>query len=80
MDEVCENCTDVAVFSEGKVVMTGKPKEIFSRSEEMKDLRLDVPVTAKLTEELKLAGIGIDTDFTTDDFVAKVAALYKSVK
>ncbi len=80
MDEVCENCTDVAVFSEGKVVMTGKPKEIFSRSEEMKNLRLDIPVTAKLTEELKLAGIDIDTDFTTDDFVSKVAALYKNTK
>lgn len=80
MDEVAENCTDVAVFSEGKVVMTGKPKEIFSRSEEMKNLRLDVPVTAKLTEEMKLKGIDIDTDFTTDDFVSKVAALYKNTK
>ena len=80
MDEVAENCTDVAVFSEGKVVMTGKPKEIFSRSEDMKNLRLDVPVTAKLTEEMKLKGIDIDTDFTTDDFVSKVAALYKNTK
>lgn len=80
MDEVAENCTDVAVFSEGKVVMTGKPKEIFSRSGEMKNLRLDVPVTAKLTEEMKLKGIDIDTDFTTDNFVSKVAALYKNTK
>ena len=80
MDEVCENCTDVAVFSEGKVVMTGKPKEIFSKYEEMKELRLDVPVTAKLTEDLRLAGVEIDTDFTVDDFVSKVAALYKNAR
>ncbi len=80
MDEVCENCTDIAVFSEGKVVMTGKPKEIFSKYVEMKELRLDVPVTAKLTEDLKLAGVEIDTDFTVDDFVSKVAALYKNAR
>ncbi len=80
MDEVCENCTDIAVFSEGKVVMTGKPKEVFSKYEEIKELRLDVPVTAKLTEEMKLAGVEIDTDFTVDDFVSKVAALYKNAR
>ena len=80
MDEVCENCTDIAVFSEGKVVMTGKPKEVFSKYEEIKELRLDVPVTAKLTEEMKLAGVVIDTDFTVDDFVSKVAALYKNAR
>lgn len=80
MDEVCENCTDIAVFSEGKVVMTGKPKEIFSKYEKMRDLRLDVPITAKLAEDMKLAGIKIDTDFTVDDFVSKVAALYKNIE
>lgn len=80
MDEVCENCTDIAVFSEGKIVMTGKPKEIFSKYEKMRDLRLDVPITAKLAEDMKLAGIKIDTDFTVDDFVSKVAALYKNIE
>ena len=77
MDEVAENCTDVAVFSEGKVVMTGTPREIFSRADELAALRLDVPVTAKLTAALKRAGVDVNSDFTTDDFVSKVAEIYK---
>ena len=77
MDEVAENCTDVAVFSEGKIVMTGTPREVFSRAGELTALRLDVPITAKLTAALKEAGVNIDSDFTTDDFVSKVAEIYK---
>ena len=77
MDEVAENCTDVAVFSEGKIVMTGTPREVFSRADELTALRLDVPITAKLTAALKDVGVSFDSDFTTDDFVSKVAEIYK---
>lgn len=77
MDEVAENCTDVAVFSEGKIVMTGTPREVFSRADELTALRLDVPITAKLTAALKEVGVDVDSDFTTDDFVSKVAEIYK---
>ena len=77
MDEVAENCTDVAVFSEGKIVMTGTPREVFSRADELTALRLDVPITAKLTAALKEVGVSFDSDFTTDDFVSKVAEIYK---
>ena len=78
MDEVAENCTDVAVFSDGKVVMTGTPKEVFSKTDELLRLRLDVPVTGKIANELKKVGVELDTDFTTDDFVEKVAFAYKN--
>ena len=78
MDEVAENCTDVAVFSDGKVVMTGTPKEVFSKTDELLKLRLDVPVTGKIANELKKVGVDLDTDFTTDDFVEKVACAYKN--
>lgn len=78
MDEVAENCTDVAVFSDGKVVMTGTPKEVFSKTDELLKLRLDVPVTGKIANELKKVGVDLDTDFTTDDFVEKVAFAYKN--
>ena len=76
MDEIAENCTRAAVFSAGKVVMEGKPSEIFSRSEELLSLGLDIPVTAKCARILKEKGYAIDTDFTCDDFVEKVLTLY----
>lgn len=80
MDEVCENCTDIAVFSNGEVVYQGKPTEVFKNAEEIKNLRLDVPVTGYLVDELKKIGVEIDCDFTRKDFVEKVANFYKNGK
>ena len=80
MDEVCENCSDVAVFSEGKIVFAGKPSEVFKRSKEMNELRLGVPVTGFLLDELKAVGVEIDSDFTREDFVQKIAKYYKDNK
>ena len=76
MDEIAENCTRAAVFSDGKVVMEGTPAEIFRRSDELIGLGLDIPVTAKCARTLKERGIEIDTDFTCDDFISKVLELY----
>lgn len=78
MDEVCENCTDIAVFSEGGVVFKGKPKEIFAQEEKMRALRLDVPVTGYLAENLRKNGVYITTDFTRKDFVEKIVEVYKN--
>lgn len=80
MDEVCENCTDVAVFSEGQIVFKGKPEEVFKNVEQMNDLRLGVPVTSFLTDKLKKIGVDIDTDFTQKDFIEKIASHYKNNK
>ncbi len=74
MDEIAENCTNVAVFSDGKVKDVLPPAELFKRTEELFSLGLDVPLTAKLTLALKQRGVEIDCDYTMEDFVAKVLA------
>lgn len=74
MDEIAENCTRVAVFSDGKVHCVLPPAELFRRAEELFSLGLDIPLTAKLTRALKERGIGIDCDYTMEDFVEKVLA------
>ena len=78
MDEIAENCTRAAVFSEGKVAMEGTPAEIFSRSEELFALGLDVPLTARCALLLKERGIDVQTNFTCADFADKVLALWKA--
>ena len=78
MDEIAENCTRAAVFSEGRVAMEGTPAEIFARSEELFALGLDVPVTAHCALLLKERGIGIETDYTCRDFADKVLALWRA--
>ena len=74
MDEISENCTRAAVFSEGSVKYVLPPKELFRRTEELTALGLDVPLTAKLCAALRARGIDVDCDFTTEDFADKVLA------
>ena len=76
MDEIAENCTRAAVFSDGRVVMEDTPAEIFKRSDKLISLGLDIPVTAKCARILKERGIEIETDFTSEDFIVKVLAAY----
>ena len=80
MDEVCENCTDLAVFAGGEVVFSGTPAEVFKNVDKMNELRLGVPVTGYLAEELSKVGVSIDTDFTGKDFVKKIVEYYKNNK
>ena len=75
MDEIAENCTRVAVFSDGEVKYVLPPKELFTHSEELLSLGLDVPLTAKICMALKERGISLECDFTTEDFLRKALAL-----
>ena len=58
MDEVIL-ADKVFVMNEGHVVMEGTPREIFSRVEEIKKYRLDVPQVTELAYELRKAGLDI---------------------
>jgi energy-coupling factor transport system ATP-binding protein len=64
MEEVV-HADKVIVMDEGKVVMQGTPKEIFSRVEELKALRLDVPQVTLLAHELKKKGLPLTDGILT---------------
>ena len=49
----------VFVMDQGKIVMQGTPREVFSRVEELRELRLTVPQTTLLAYELCKAGMNI---------------------
>lgn len=72
MNLVAEYCTSAAVFSGGKILATGTPKEIFSDRTLIDESGLDLPLTAFLTEKLKEKGLNVDSDFTVDDFCKNV--------
>ena len=80
MDEISENCTRAAVFADGTVRYVLPPHELFRHAQELTELGLDVPLTAKLTALLQEDGIVVDSDFTTADFCEKVLALWKKRK
>ena len=57
----------VIVMDDGKMVMDGTPREIFSRVEELKALRLDVPQVTELAWELKKGGAKLPDGILTID-------------
>lgn len=64
MDEVIY-ADKVFVMETGHVVMEGTPREIFSRVEEIKKYRLDVPQVTELAYELKKSGLNIPKGILT---------------
>lgn len=64
MEEVV-HADKVIVMDEGKIVMQGTPKEIFSRVDELKSYRLDVPQVTLLAHELKKQGIPLSDGILT---------------
>lgn len=56
---------DVYVMDQGKIVMHGTPREIFSRVEELQEYRLDVPQVTLLAHELEKAGAQIPKGILT---------------
>ncbi len=66
MEEVID-ADRVIVMNHGRVAMTGTPKEIFARVEELRTLRLEVPQVTELAFELSQNGIGMKPAILTED-------------
>lgn len=63
----------VFVMDEGKVVLQGTPKEVFSKVELLKQLRLDVPQVTLLAYELQKSGIPLpDGILTTEELTREL--------
>jgi energy-coupling factor transport system ATP-binding protein len=77
MDEIAENCTRACVLSDGKVVACDTPKALFSNADELLPLGLDVPLTAKICQGLKVRGVEVDCDYTVADFTRAAIALFE---
>ena len=70
MEEVVD-ADYVYVMEAGKIIMDGKPREIFSHVEELKRHRLDVPQMTLLAHELRKAGLPIPQGILTREELVK---------
>lgn len=57
----------IFVMNKGQIVMEGNPKEIFSRVEELKEYKLEVPQITRLAYELKKKGFNLPDGILTED-------------
>ena len=65
MDE-CIDADRLLVMSDGKLVLDGAPKDVFSRVEQMRSIGLDVPATTETLYELRAAGADVPLGALSD--------------
>lgn len=66
MDEAAQ-ADRIVVMDEGKLILEGNPKDVFSQVELMKKIGLDVPQVTELSYELRKEGIDLDSKIINVD-------------
>lgn len=75
MEEII-HADKVFVMDQGRIAMEGTPREIFSRVEKLKELRLDVPQVTLLAYELQKSGIRLpDGILTVEELTSALLAV-----
>ena len=70
----------VIVMDEGKIAMSGTPREVFTQVERVRALGLDVPPMTNLADMLRKDGVGIRPDvLTVEEMVEEVCRLSSSI-
>ena len=75
MEEVVE-ADYVYVMDKGKIIMDGTPREVFSRVDELKAHRLDVPQMTLLADELRKSGLPIPKGILTREELVEAIMKY----
>ena len=77
MDEVV-HADKVYVMDDGKIVLSGTPREVFSQVEYLKQLRLDVPQVTELAYELRQSGVDVPEGILTIKELVESLERFKS--
>ncbi|MGN1276222.1 MAG: energy-coupling factor ABC transporter ATP-binding protein, partial [Floccifex sp.] len=77
MEEVAQS-EHVIVLNSGKIVMEGKPMDVFKQEETLKQMKLDVPFAYRFSKKLKKENI-VDTCVCTLDEVVNQLCQLKSM-
>lgn len=74
IDEVSSSDYVVAL-DQGKVVLTGTPQEVFQQEKKLKEMKLDIPFSLKIADELKKRGVTVDRCITMEGMVNELCRL-----
>ena len=76
MDEIAQNVDRIAVLSDAHVLMSGTPREVFARGDELMSAGLDVPQVTRIAMALRERGLAISPDvYTVDELSKELVAL-----
>ena len=78
MDDAARIADRLVVFNHGRIAFDGTPEEVFSHTQELMDIGLDVPQSARIAQALRARGVALpDSIYTPDQLFAAVQALRK---
>ena len=76
MEEIVKLASRLVVFNDARIVMDGKPAEIFRHEEELAAMGLSVPEVTKIMSRLQALGMPVDPSiFTVSQAVEAILAL-----
>lgn len=76
MDEIAQNVDRIAVLSDAHVLMSGTPREVFARADELVAAGIDVPQVTRVAMALRAKGLPIDPAvYTVAELKAALLAL-----
>ena len=74
MDEAVQ-ADRVVVMDDAKIIMDGKPKEVFKQVDRLEEIGLDVPQPTKLAQLLRQEGYNLPDDILdVDECIEKLSA------
>ncbi len=76
MADIARLSDQILVIDSGHLVVSGTPKEVFSRTEELERVGLDLPPITILTENLRKRGMDIEKTILSIDEAAEQIASY----
>ena len=78
VDEIARNVDRILVLKSSGILMSGTPREIFARGEELLGAGLDVPQVTRIAMALKDRGLEIDPAvYTTEELEQQLLGLRK---
>lgn len=74
MEDMAKYASDLVVMHKGKIALTGTPKEVFSKAEELFALGLDVPGMCKIMNKIRALGFDVPNGVFEPEKVAEIIA------
>ena len=76
MEEIAKNVDRIVVLSDSHVLMSGSPREVFARGDELMSAGLDVPQVTRIAMALRERGLAISPAvYTVDELSRELVAL-----
>ena len=74
MEDMAKYASSLVVMHKGEIALTGTPKEVFSKYEELSGLGLDVPGMCKVMNKIRALGFDVPEGVFGVDEAAEIIA------